>query len=300
MHDVIIVGGSYAGLAAALQLARARRDVLIIDAGERRNRFASHSHGFLGQDGVPPAAIAAKGKAEVLQYPSVQWLDARVTDARAVDGGFVIHAQQAEHRAKRLILATGVVDELPRIPGLAERWGKGVFHCPYCDGYERNRGKLGVLASGSHTVPYAMLVNEWSSETVLFLNGGEVPRGEDLAQLESRKIQIEKSEVIEVKDTTNGIGVTTRDRSYELAALFAGSRTRLAGDLATKLGCAIEPTSMGAVYKTDPMTKETTVAGVYACGDVAIPQTTVTFAVADGARAGISAHQSLVFGSSHR
>src|SRR5256885_16301044 len=123
MYDVIIIGGSYAGLAAALQLVRARRRVLILDAGQRRNRFAGHSHGFLGQDGQPPGAIAAKGKAEVLAYPTVTWKDALAAQAVRTPDGFVVRAGGGEVHGKRLILATRVVDELPALPRPAARWG---------------------------------------------------------------------------------------------------------------------------------------------------------------------------------
>ena len=162
MYDVIIIGGSYAGLAAALQLVRARRHVLIVDAGQRRNRFAHHSHGFLGQDGQPPEAIAAKGRSEVLAYPTVTWREALATEARSVSDGFVVRAGSDEHRGKRLILATGVVDEFPAIPGLAERWGKQIFYCPYCDGYEFEMGRLGVLATSDASTRFALLVSEWA------------------------------------------------------------------------------------------------------------------------------------------
>ena len=126
MFDVIIVGGSYAGLAAALQLGRARRSVLVVDAGLRRNRFAASSHGFLGQDGQAPQAISAKGRAEVSAYPSVRWLEATAGQVRAVGDGFALRAGGEEHASRRLILATGVVDELPAVEGLTERWGKTV------------------------------------------------------------------------------------------------------------------------------------------------------------------------------
>src|SRR4051794_34379086 len=145
MDDVIIVGGSYAGLAAAMQLGRARRDVLVVDAGERRNRAVMHAHGILGFDGHSPAVIAATGKAQVLAYPTVRWLDATVSGARGAVDGFVVSAGGQDHAARRLILATGLVDDTPAIPGLRERWGRTVFHCPYCDGYELDRGRVGVL-----------------------------------------------------------------------------------------------------------------------------------------------------------
>jgi thioredoxin reductase len=174
MNDVIIVGGSYAGLAAAMQLGRARRSVLVVDAGQRRNRFVSRAHGVLGFDGESPAVIATKGKQQVLAYSSVRWLDGAATGARPVPGGFAVSAAGEEHFAKRLILATGVVDDVPPIPGFRERWGTTIFHCPYCDGYELDRGKLGVLGAGPLALHYAAIVAEWSSPegTTLFLSDG--------------------------------------------------------------------------------------------------------------------------------
>jgi thioredoxin reductase len=295
MYDVIIIGGSYAGLAAALQLARARRSVLVLDAGERRNRFVHAAHGFLGHDGVDPGVIAAKGKAEVLAYPTVTWREARATGARAVADGFVVRAGDEELEAKKLILATGVVDELPEIPGIAERWGKSVFPCPYCDGYERNLGKLGVLAGGPHAAHYASLVAQWSAPggTTLFLSDGCEPDAEHLAVLDRHRVILERQPIAKA---TGNIELHLRDgRQVALAALFAAPRIRVPGPFAAELGCEMESGPMGAFYKTDPETKETTVPGVYACGDAATAKALVAFAVADGVRAGVSAHQALVF-----
>ena len=148
VYDVVIVGGSYAGLSAGLQLARGRRKVLVIDAGLRRNRFAQHSHGFLGQDGRAPGDIAAQARAQLLAYPNVEWVDQSAVKAGQCAEGFaVVTADGQRFAARRLIIATGMVDVLPEIPGLAERWGKHVFHCPYCHGYELDGGPIGVLAA---------------------------------------------------------------------------------------------------------------------------------------------------------
>ena len=161
MFDVIIVGGSYAGCAAALQLARARRKVLVIDAGARRNRFAAHAHGFLGADGMDPAALAAKGRAEVTAYSTVTWVEDVADAARKTDHGFAIKlAAGVEHTAKTVILALGMSDELPNIPGVAERWGKTIFHCPYCHGYELDQGKMAVLATTPMSVHHGMMLPE--------------------------------------------------------------------------------------------------------------------------------------------
>ncbi len=133
MYDVIIVGGSYAGLSAGLQLARARRQVLVIDAGQRRNRFAATSHGFLGQDGQAPEVIAAEGRSQLMEYPTVTWGQGSAVQVNQQAEGFRVRTEHSgTFHARRLILATGVVDELPAVEGLKERWGTRVFHCPYC------------------------------------------------------------------------------------------------------------------------------------------------------------------------
>jgi thioredoxin reductase len=297
MHDVIIIGGSYAGLAAALQLARARRHVLILDGGERRNRFAKASHGFLGQDGQPPEAIAAKGRAEVLVYPTVTWREALATEARSIPGGFAVHTGSDEHRSKRLILATGVVDELPTVPGLAERWGKTVFFCPYCDGYEFNMGRLGVLATSMSSLHFAVLVSQWAApgQTTFFLNAVFEPDAAQCTDLESRRIQIERNLVVSVGGGVPGLELRLRDgRTSKLDGLFLMPRTHFTTPFAEQLGLELDAGPLGPFYKTDA-TKETTVPGVFACGDVALPMPAVALAVADGTRAGTATHQSLVF-----
>lgn len=302
MYDVIIIGGSYAGLAAALQLVRARRHVLIVDADQRRNRFSQHSHGFLGQDGQPPEAIAAKGRSEVLAYPTATWREAFATEACSVSDGFVVRAGSDEHQGKRLILATGVVDELPGIPGLAERWGRQVFYCPYCDGYEFGMGRLGVLATSAASTRFTLLVSEWAGvgKTTFFLNGTVEPETEQLAALASRNIAIERENVVAVAGEDPALELRLGNgRSSMLDGLFLLPCTRLNSPFAEQLGCEVEMGQHGPLYKTDE-TKETTVAGVFACGDAALTMPSVAFAVADGVRAGKSAHQSLVFGSAKK
>ena len=172
--DVAIVGGSYAGLSAALQLARARRSVVVVDAGARRNRFAESSHGFLSRDGEAPAAIAAHGREQLLAYPNVRFVEGTADTARRDGANLVVSVQGEKIVARRLILATGVVDELPSIPGLQERWGRAVFHCPYCHGYELGQGRIGVLATGEASFHQAMMLPDWGP-TTLFANGAFEP-----------------------------------------------------------------------------------------------------------------------------
>ena len=289
MHDVIVIGGSYAGMSATLQLARARRDVLVIDGGQRRNRTATHAHGLLGFDGVPPDEIAAKGRADVLAYDTVRWRDGEVDEVRAIAGGFVVRTAGALAEARRLILATGVLDELPDVPGLRERWGRSVFHCPYCHGYELQRGRIGVLmtpATASHFVP---LVAEWGT-TTLFTDGAPVDD-----ELAARGIRIERERVRAVEGGGPGVTVRLHDgRTVDLDGLFAVPHVRPAGPFAAQLGCALEEGPMGSVIATDAM-KQTTVPGVFACGDVARPMASLALAIGDGMLTGASVHRSLVF-----
>lgn len=291
MLEVIVIGGSYSGIAAALQLSRARRRVLVIDAGIRRNRNASHSHGFVGQDGVDPAAIAAKGRAEVVAYPTAKWIEARAESAVRTERGFAVTANGERFEAERLVLALGVVDELPAIPGIEERWGRSVFHCPYCHGYELDQGKIGVVATGPMSVHQAMMLPDWGP-TTYFTRGFE-PTPEERAGLERRGVTIEPANVTRVDDVAT---VHLEDgRALSFAGLFLAPKSRVAGPFVESLGLELEDGPMGKIIKADPMTKQTSVPGVFACGDAALPAGSVSFSVADGARAGFGTHRSLIF-----
>jgi thioredoxin reductase len=298
MIDAIVVGGSYAGLAAALQLARARRSVLILDSGERRNRFVSAAHGFIGFDGVDPSDIQARAREDVLAYSTVAWRDAAVTEISGQQGDFRVRANGEEHHAKRLVLATGVRDELPAIPGLAERWGKSVFVCPYCDGYELELGAIGVIASSPNSIHQAQLVTEWAAPGgVTFFAGDFEPDETQAAELATRRITVVRGAVTQVTgDTTHHASAVVHvgDAAHPVRGVFVMPRTHVVGPFAAQLGCELEEGPLGMFYKTTPL-KETTVPGVFAAGDVAQPMGSVSFAVADGARAGASVHQSLVF-----
>jgi thioredoxin reductase len=292
--DVIVIGGSYAGLTAATQLARARRRVLVVDAGQRRNRYARHSHGFLGQDGREAAAIAADGRAQLMKYPTVRWVEGAATQAVAQDGGFRITlANGSAFQGRRLVLATGVVDQLPALPGLAERWGDTVFHCPYCHGYELEQGRIGVLATSALSMHHALMLPDWGTVT-LFLNGAFEPDAEQLDRLAQRGVTIERTPVRAISGRST---VELRDgRAVEMDGLFVVSRLYSGSPLADQLGCEMEEGPMGQYVRTD-MVKATSVAGVYACGDAARATGNVALAVADGTMAGVGAHQSLIFGA---
>ena len=299
MYDVVIIGGSYAGLSAALQLGRARRKVLIIDEGFRRNRFASHSHGFITQDGVDPAVIADDARAQVMEYRTVDWLPGRVDAARrslSVDSGtapFEVMAGNAFHLARRLILALGVRDILPDIEGLKERWGSSVFHCPYCHGYELNQGKIGVIASSELSMHHALMLPDWGPTTLL-LNRVFQPDEDQLAALAARSVIVERSPVEAMKGHADV--QLTDGRTLSFSGLFALAPFEVSTSIPQQLGLDMEQGPLGSTIKTDAM-KETSMPGVFACGDAARPMASVALAVGDGNLAGVSAHRSLMFGT---
>ncbi|HTV67266.1 MAG TPA: NAD(P)/FAD-dependent oxidoreductase [Rhizobiaceae bacterium] len=291
--EVIVVGGSYAGLSGALQLARARRRILVIDEGTRRNRFADSSHGFLGQDGRAPGAIQSDAREQLLAYDTVTWVDGRVTQAWAVERGFGIRTQSGDqYEGRRLLLATGVRDELPDIPGLAERWGRHVFHCPYCHGYELDKGKIAVLAVSPVSMHHAMMLPDWG-ETTLLLNGAFEPDAEQAAALSRRGVTVEKTPVRAVVGPAATVELED-DRVLSFDGMFTAPRTHMASPLAEQLGCAFDDGPMGAFVRTG-MTRETTAPGVFACGDAARAAGSVALAVGDGTMAGAGVHQSLIF-----
>ncbi|MEH3145419.1 MAG: NAD(P)/FAD-dependent oxidoreductase [Methylobacterium frigidaeris] len=293
--DAIIVGGGFAGLSAATYIARGRRSVCVIDAGQPRNRFADASHGVLGQDGSNPLAMLAGARAQLGRYPGVRFVDGEAVDARAGHDFTVTLATGETLSAARLILAHGISDVLPDLPGLAERWGKSVLHCPYCHGYEFADRRLGVLATSPLSAHQALLIAEWGP-TTLYLDGGEAPDAATLAGLAVRGVEVEPAPLAAlVGDGTALSGLRFEDgRTAAVDALYLAPRSRLNGPIAERLGCALDDGPFGPVVRTDAA-QMTTVAGVYAAGDLARARHSVTWATADGVTAGVSAHQSLVF-----
>lgn len=300
MYDVMIIGGGFAGLAAAMQLGRARRSVLVVDTDEPRNRFSPAVHGFPGQDGRAPWEVRRDLRAELESYATVEHLAARATDASARgEGGFEVHLEsangQTRERARRLILASGVDDELPGIAGLAERWGRTVLHCPYCHGFEVGDRKLGVLATSELSMHHALLLPDWSDDVTLFVNDVFTPDAAQRRSLAARGVRVEARKVAALLGDPPALeAIRLADGEVvPLDALFVATRARLASHLAARLGCEIEDAPQGETVRTDA-TKETTVQGVFAAGDAARSPHNATFAAADGAMAGLAAHRSLV------
>ncbi|MRI54104.1 NAD(P)/FAD-dependent oxidoreductase [Methylobacterium sp. DB1607] len=294
--DAIIVGGSFAGLSAALYIARARRRVCVIDAGAPRNRFAAASHGFFAQDGENPLAMIATARAQLAGYPNASFVAGEAVSARAAGDGFAVSLADGQRlEASKLVLAFGISDILPDLPGLAERWGTSVLHCPYCHGFEFAGRVLGVLFAGPKSIHQAELVAEWGP-TTLFLNGHPGPDAQTGARLAGRDIRIEPGPVRALAGDGRALSalVMADGRAVPLDALFVGPRYRLNSPIAEELGCALDEGMLGPTIRTDAM-KETTVPGVYAAGDAARFPHSVAWASADGVTAGVSLHQALVF-----
>jgi thioredoxin reductase (NADPH) len=189
-YDVVVVGGGAAGLSAALVLGRSRRKVLVVDAGEPRNAPATSLHNYLGREGASPAALLAIGREEIGRY-GVEVRPGRVTSAARAAGGFVVGlAEGGSISSRKLVLATGVVDALPQVPGLAERFGRDVLHCPYCHGWEVADWPLGIVASGPDCVERALLFRQWSDDVVVLLNGQPPLPGEHVERLAARGIPV--------------------------------------------------------------------------------------------------------------
>lgn len=295
-YDAVIIGGSFAGLSAALQIARTGRPVLVVDAGRPRNRFADASHGFFTQDGSSPLAMIATARAQLQRYPNARTLNGEVTAIHGDDGDFAVATAGGDaFAARKLVLAYGVSDTLPDVPGLAERWGATVLHCPYCHGFEFSGRRLGVLQSSPMAAHQALLVSDWGP-TTLFQNGGPAPDAETAVKLAARGITLEPAPVRALGGDDGGLSALELDdgRSVPIDALYVGPTARHNSNLAATLGCALDETPLGPIIRTDER-KRTTVAGVYAAGDIARAPHNATWASADGVAAGVFLHQSLVF-----
>lgn len=295
VHDAVIVGGSFAGLSAAMMLARARRRVLVLDAGRPRNRYAARSHGVLGHDGRPGRELLSDARAQVLAYPTARLETGEGVSLEGRSGGFVVRlADGGGVEGRRVVLATGVADALPEIPGLLARWGASVLHCPYCHGYEIGGGPIGVLAIGPWSIDHASLIADWG-EVVFFTNGTVELDAESRRLLGHRGVAVEPEAVAGIEGEGTEIeGVRLADgRLVRVGALFMRPVTRMASPLAERAGCAIDQTPSAAVIRTDAE-RLTTVAGVWAAGDATRVMSNITLASADGVTAAMALHRSLV------
>ncbi|HET7480071.1 MAG TPA: NAD(P)/FAD-dependent oxidoreductase [Rubrobacteraceae bacterium] len=297
MYDVVVIGGGAAGLSGALMLGRSRRSVLVVDSGEPRNAPASGVHGFLTRDGMDPAALLEAGRKEVRRY-GVRVLDGRVASAAAVDGGFTVGLEDGRRvGAKRLLVATGLVDELPDVPGVRERWGRDVLHCPYCHGWEVRDQAIGVLALNSWAVHQALLFRQLTTDLTLFLHTAPRPTDEEAEKLAARGIAVVEGEVasLEIReDRLTGVRLQNGE-VIPRSAVVVGPRFAARAGMLAGLGLetTTHPSGMGERIEADA-TGRTAVPGVWVAGNVTDPVAQVGAAAAAGAFAAAQINADLV------
>ena len=297
-YDVIIIGGSYAGLSAAMALGRSLRRTLIIDGGEPCNRFAPASHNFITHDGEAPGTIADAARRQVLAYDTVALVRDHAVGLSGKDGNFSLTTAAGEsYTAKKLLFATGLHDELPDLPGMRECWGKSVVHCPYCHGYEIREQPTGIMMNAEHTVNMVQLIRNWTSDLTLFTDG---PATFDLADLEGCDVRVVQEAVRElVHDGGQLQSVLLADgRREPVSALYLHPKLRQKCPLPVEAGCELTEQGMLRVDDFDM----TSVTGIYAAGDCTTMMRTVSFATGAGTRAGAMVNHALVmerFGVEH-
>lgn len=296
MNDVIIIGGSFAGLAGALQLGRARRKVIVLDTGLPRNRFAGHSHGLLGHDHKPPLEILAEARQQLARYPTIKLVNARADSiSGAIDDFSVLTADGERLAARRLILSYGVVDQMPDIPGFAESWGTSIVPCPYCDGFEVAGQHWGLVWAGPQSHQSVRLFRDWTDRLTVFADGRDIPPDirDDLAR---RNIPVVDGRIAKIAHQGGHAATVSIDGGANVPVdiLFAHPRNKPSASLHDSLGLATADTPLGIILKVDER-RETSVPGIYAAGDLVNPFIpSVTIASSHGAMAGIFAQQSML------
>jgi thioredoxin reductase len=283
IHDVLIVGGGPAGLSAALALGRARKRVLVCDGGPRRNAAAVHLHNFVTRDGTPPDAFRQAAREELAAYPSVTVRDTRVESIAGERGAFRIQLDTEVVEARRILLATGMIDEMLPIPGFRELWGTSIFQCPYCHGWEVRDRRWGYLVTphaAAHVLPFGLQIRGWTRDVTVFTNGNDLP-AETRAAFETARVRVETAPVARLAG----------ERALEAVELAGGGRVACDAlfvhppqrqtALVTSLGLALDD---GFVV-VDPMKRETSVPGIYAAGDLATRGQSAIFGAAAGTQA---------------
>jgi thioredoxin reductase len=298
-YDVLIAGGGPAGLSAALLLGRSRRSTLVCDGGEPRNAASPAAHSFLTQDGTPPLELRRIGREQLAAYPSVEVADTEILDVVPVDGRFEATLGDGRNvEARKVILATGVRDELPAIDGLAELWGTDVFHCPYCHGWEVRDRPLAILPNGAtpdilwHMVT---LIRNWSRDVVLLTNGGNGLGPEERERLQAMNVGLREDPIARLEHKAGRLTqiVFADGAALPRGGVFVRPVQHPRNELALRLGCEVSDDAIPGLIRVDPIW-QATVPGVYAVGDVATQMQQVATAVSSGATAGAIANHALV------
>ncbi|WP_018611736.1 NAD(P)/FAD-dependent oxidoreductase [Segetibacter koreensis] len=292
-YDVVIVGGSYSGLAAGMALGRALRNVLIIDSVNPCNKQTPHSHNFLTNDGKSPKEIVTLAKDQVQMYETIELLDALLVGGIKTESGFEVQIETGEtFSTKKLVFATGIKDIMPEIPGFAECWGISVLHCPYCHGYEVRHQKTGILANGETAFELSPLISNWTNDLTLYTNGKSTLTMQQVEKLQKHNINIVET-VIEQLEQQNGYieNIIFKDgRKAPVKALYARLPFIQHSSIPEVLGCEI--TTEGYI-KIDE-SQRTTITGIYACGDSTTRMRTVANAVSMGTTTGLMVNKELI------
>jgi thioredoxin reductase len=300
-YDVVVIGGGAAGLSGALSLSRARRSVLVVDSGTPRNAPADAVHNYLGREGTPPGALLAAGRAEVAGYGG-EIVPGEAVATRPMDGGFVVDLTDGRSvRARRLLVTTGLVDELPDVPGVRELWGSDVLHCPYCHGWEVRDQAIGVLATGPGGVLKALLWRQWSADVTLFLHTGPEPTDEEWEQLAARDIAVVTGVVAAVDsdgDRLTGVRLAS-GRVVPRDALVVSPVFTARSAVLASLGLPVEPVgvlghTVGSAVPSGPA-GATAVPGVWVAGNVTDLMGQVITSAAAGLQAGGAINADLLF-----
>jgi thioredoxin reductase len=300
-YDVVVVGGGAAGLSGALTLARARRSVLVVDAGEPRNAPAAGVHNYLGREGTSPLELLETGRGEVRSYGG-EVISGRVESAVASGTGFAVTLGGGRVvAARRLLVTTGLVDELPDVPGLRAHWGHGVLHCPYCHGWEVRDQAIGVLASGPFAAHQALLFSQWTDDLTLFLHTAPPPTDEQLDQLDALGVRVVAGAVESVVGTDERLsGLRLVDGTVvPLEAVVVGPRFVARADVLVSLGLEVTENEFGTFVPADA-TGLTAVPGVWVAGNVTDPRAQVIGAAAAGVGAAAAINGDLILEAAGR
>lgn len=292
LFDVIIIGGSYSGLASAMALGRALRNVLLIDSEKPCNEQTPHSHNFLTQDGNTPKQIATTAKQQVLKYNTIKFQKGIAVSATKEDFGFAVKTNSDEiFKAKKLIFATGLKDIFPKIEGFESCWGISILHCPFCHGYEVRNEETGIFANGEMGFEYARLISNWTSKLTIFTNGKSTFTKEQTEKLSSKNIQIIEKEILKVNHSNGKVeSIEFSDNlKAKVKAIYARPEFEQHCKIPIDLGCEINEQGL---LKVDTFQK-TTVKNIYACGDNSAMRS-LAVAVSTGTMTGVVANKDLI------
>lgn len=292
-YDIIIIGGSYSGLSAAMSLGRSLRQVLVIDSGLPCNRQTPHSHNFITHDGEKPAVISAKAKTQVGFYETVSFYNGLAISAIKTESGFEIETQSGKiFTSKKVLFATGVKDLLPQIPGFAECWGISVLHCPYCHGYEVKKEKTAIVANGDMGFEFSKMISNWTKDLKLITNGKSTLTAEQTQILKTHKVEIIQDEIESLEHQNGNVQQIIFKNQTKIAvkAIYFKAPFEQHCPLPKSLGCEL---TENGLLKVDAFQK-TTIPGVFTSGDCHIQARSVALAVSSGSFAGAMINKEII------